>query len=63
MLIIIIIIITNKDILEGVLSLVFRYNGTECRSPTHAKKLILPILLEIILKESVVSLSSKRSFT
>ena len=46
-----------------MLSLVFRCNGTEWRSPTQVKKLVLLILLEIILKEFAVSVSNKRSFT
>jgi len=56
-------IITNKEIFEGVLSLVFRCNGTESQTPAQVKKLVLLILLEIILKEFAVSVSNKRSFT
>ena len=41
----------------------FRCNGTEWRSPAQVKKLVLLILLEIILKEFAVSVSSKRSYT
>ena len=51
----------HTKISEGVLSLVFRCNGTEWRSPAQVKKLVLLILLEIILKEFAVSVSNERS--
>ena len=46
-------IVTKKKISKGVLSLIFRCNGTELQSPAQVKKLVLLILLEIIVQDYI----------